>query len=39
MSNWTNLTVVLIDLPGKDCEEVGARIGLTIRRLSGVSID
>lgn len=39
MNNWTNLTIILIDLPGSDCEEIGARIGLTIRRLSGVSID
>ena len=39
MNNWNNLTVILYDLPGHDCEEVGARIGLTIRRLMGISID
>ena len=36
MKYWTNLTVILIDLPGRDCEQIGARIGLTIRRLFGV---
>ena len=39
MNNWNNLTVILYDLPGHDCHEVGARIGLSIRRLLGVSID
>ena len=37
--NWYLLTVLLMDIPGKECESIGSRIGLTIRRLGGINLD
>ena len=37
-ANWFNSTILIISMPGTTCEEIGTRIGLITRRLSGVSI-
>ena len=37
--NWYNATILLMDIPGKTCESVGTRIGVTFRRITGISLD
>ena len=32
-------SVILTDLPGNDCEKIGARIGIAIRRLTSLRLD
>ena len=36
--NWYNSTILMITMPGASCEEIGTRIGLIVRKLSGVFI-
>ena len=38
-ANWFNLSVLMMDLPGQQCEGIGSRFGLVVRRISGISID
>ena len=37
--NWFNSAVILMDIPGKTCESIGDRIGITIRRITGIKLD
>ncbi len=37
--HWWNQTVVLSDIPGKTCEEIGSRSGIFLRRIIGLKLD
>ena len=37
--NWFMATVYLMDIPGKECESVGSRLGLFTRRIYGIKLD
>ena len=36
--NWANLAIILMDIPGCDCETIGTRIGIAVRRLTSIYI-
>ena len=36
---WYFLTVVLMDVPGHDCEQIGARFAVAFRRILGIYVD
>ena len=37
--NWANIGNILMDIPGKECESIGIRMGLAFRRLGGIDLD
>ena len=37
--NWHMQTVILTDLPGNECERIGARMGIAVRRLTSLKLD
>ena len=38
-SEWNIVLVLLWTLPGKSCENIGTRVGIILRKLSGVGIE
>ena len=37
--NWLNLTLILIDIPGRDCQQIGSRLAIAVRKLSGIALN
>ena len=39
LEDWDIIVVLLMTLPGKSCENIGTRIGIVMRKISGVAIE
>ena len=37
--NWLNITLILIDIPGRDCQQIGSRFGISLRKLTGITLN
>lgn len=37
--DWGTVAVLLMTLPGKSCESIGTRLGIVLRKVTGVSIE
>ena len=37
--DWDIIVILLMTMPGKNCESIGTRMGIVIRKLTGVSLE
>ena len=37
--DWLIASILLMTIPGKNCEEIGTRMGIVTRKLTGVAIE